>query len=662
MKNLWNDQEAAACGGDLLKLRVYTSRLIGKEPMLVLHGGGNTSMKRADTNLFGEKEEVCYVKGSGWDLATIEPAGFSPVKMEMLLKLAKLEKLSDTDMVNMQKAAMTNPNAPAASVEAILHAIIPFAFVDHTHSDAVVAVSNTPGGLDRIKEIYGKKVIIIPYCMPGFILARKVFELTQDINWDQYEGMVLMNHGIFSFGKDAKTSYDRMISLVTLAEDYIKAKKVWDVPVTASATPSAPQPLAVAELRKQLSKEMKSAMIVKSNSSPEARTFSSLSNIASLATRGPLTPDHVIHTKRAPLMMTDSPENDVAKYVSDYRAYFEKNSKLVTEKLTCLDPVPRWAVWPGHGTLAFGVTSKKADIVADVNRHTMRSIQWSENMGGWTALPEKDIFECEYWDLEQAKLKKGGAALPLQGKIALVTGAASGIGKACVESLRAQGAAVAALDINPAITEQFKGSDLLGLVCDVTDNAAVKAAVEATVMKFGGLDIVVTNAGSFPSGKNISELDPAVWSKTIDINLNSHFNLLHACAPYLCLGVDPAVVVIASKNVPAPGPGASAYSSAKAGLTQLARVAALELGPKGVRVNVLHPNAVFDTGIWTDEVLANRAKHYGLSVEEYKTNNILRVVVTSKDVAGLACAMAGPLFGKTTGSQVAIDGGNDRVI
>jgi NAD(P)-dependent dehydrogenase (short-subunit alcohol dehydrogenase family) len=278
-------------------------------------------------------------------------------------------------------------------------------------------------------------------------------------------------------------------------------------------------------------------------------------------------------------------------------------------------------------------------------------------------LPEPDIFEVEYWELEQAKLKLGGgASLPLQGKVALVTGAASGIGRACAERLRAQGAAVVALDLNPEVAELFKGADALGLPTDLTRAGAVADAVKWAVRAFGGLDIVVCNHGIFPDGRSIADLEDGLWQRSMDVNLTSHVQLLREAVPFLELGFDPAVVVVASKNVPAPGPGQAAYSAAKAALTQVARVAALELGAKGVRVNVLHPNAVFDTAIWTEAVLADRAKRYGLTVEQYKTNNVLGVEVTSRDVAELACAMAGPLFAKTTGAQLPVDGGNDRVI
>ena len=277
-------------------------------------------------------------------------------------------------------------------------------------------------------------------------------------------------------------------------------------------------------------------------------------------------------------------------------------------------------------------------------------------------MPEKDIFELEYWELEQAKLKKTGTKPEFQGKIVLVTGAASGIGHACVQAFHAQGACVAALDINPEIAGQFKQADILEFKCDVTNWQQLQTAVERTVEVFGGLDILISNAGCFPAGETIESLNSDTWKQSLNLNLTSHEMLLQICIPYLRNGLNPAIIIIASKNVPAPGAGAAAYSVAKAGLTQLGRVAALELGGEGIRVNMLHPHAVFDTKIWTPEVLEKRAQHYGMSIEEYKTNNLLKVEITSKDVAALACAVAGSAFAKTTGAQIPIDGGNDRVI
>ncbi len=658
MKSLWNDKEAKQYLSDPLQLRVYTSQLLGREPDLVLHGGGNTSVKINVSNIFGETEAILYVKGSGWDLATIQAAGFAPVKMDVLLKMARLKELTDTEMVKWQRAAMIDPSAPNPSVEAILHAIIPYKFVDHTHADCVVTITNTPDGEKRIRDIYGDRMIYVPYVMPGFILARKVFEMTQKIDWKKYDGIILLNHGIFTFDDDGRESYERMIHLVSKAERYLhKHKAVISVKKTPQS--SFNKLLEFASIRQLIAQKAKTPMLARLNRSQEQLNFASISNISSIATRGPLTPDHVIRTKRIAAILGKTPQNDIAKFAEDYRKYFNRYAKA---GMTMLDPAPRWAAWKNEGVVLFGTNVSDLEILTDITNHTIRSIQSAERLGGWTALPPEDIFDVEYWDLEQAKLKKAGKAPSFAGKVALVTGAASGIGKATVEMLAAQGAAVVALDINPQIKNMFTKKGILGIVCDVTKEKDIAMAIQTTILNFGGLDILVSNAGIFPPGEHIENLKADTWQKSIDINLTSHERLLKACIPYLKLGLDPAVVIVASKNVLAPGPGAAAYSVAKAGLTQMARVAALELASYNVRVNVIHPNQVFDTAIWTDEVLKNRAAHYKMTVEEYKTNNLLKVEITSKDVASLICTMAGQVFAKTTGAQIPIDGGNDRVI
>lgn len=656
MKSSWNDSEAKKLNNDPLKLRVYTSRLLGKEEDLVLHGGGNTSVKTRERNIFGEEEDIIYVKGSGWDLATIEEAGFAPVKLKTLLQLAALEELNDSEMVKYQRMAMTNPSAPTPSVEAILHAIIPFAFVDHTHTDAVVTISNSKDGEKRLKELYGERILIVPYVMPGFILARQIYELTKTIDWKKTEAIVLQHHGVFTFHDDPKVSYERMIDMVTKAEQYLDKHAKLKVENTKAAEAD---PLQIAKLRKRISDVWKKAVLAHLDASPISVTFSNDQHLNRLADTGPLTPDHIIRTKRNPLIVSDDVEGSVKKYADAYGSYF---AEFNPGNLISLDKAPRWAVWPGRGVLSFDTSMKAVQIIDDISKHTMKAILQAELLDQWTSLAKKDLFEMEYWVLEQEKLKKGGSSKPMQGKIGLVTGAASGIGKACVERLVSEGAVVAALDINPAVTSTFKNAEVLGIECDVTNDEQVKNAIRKTVCHFGGLDMIVANAGIFPKSMNIMDMDNATWSKSLDINVTSHQRLLTWTAPYLTMGIDPAVVIIGSKNVGAPGPGASAYSVAKAALTQLGRVAAMEFGEKGIRVNVLHPNAVFDTGIWSEQVLETRAKHYGLTVDQYKKNNILKVEVTSKDVADLTVMMLGPVFSKTTGAQVPIDGGNDRII
>lgn len=656
MNSLWSDLESAQFSGDL-GLRVFTSRLLGRNAELVLHGGGNTSVKIRETDFFGAEVDLLYVKGSGWDLETIEPAGFAPVRMDALLKMGAMPELSDADMVKHQRAAMLDPDAPTPSIEAILHAVIPFKYVDHTHANAILALTNHPDGEARVREVFGDRIIIVPYVMPGFILAKTINDLIKDrdLRADGIDGLVLLNHGIFSFNDDAKRSYELMIELVSLAEDYLssKAGEKW-LPL---AEPNLDL-LQLAQLRGHVSKKRGCAVIAKLDSSPAAAGYSARDDIDSLATRGPVTPDHSIRMKRVPAIVGDDLAGDIDRYEEDYRNYFERNAK----DKTMLDPAPRFAVWKGRGVAGFGATEKEADIIRDIAQTTWETVQLAEATGGWRALSEKDIFDIEYWDLEQAKLRKGGSAPVHQGKVAIVTGSAGGIGRACAAALAEQGAKVVGFDLNPAIEDEMTSVGAIGRVVNLTNDEAVIEAVEWTVRMYGGLDIVVSNAGIFTAGQYLDELEQSNWEKSLAVNLTAGQKLLKYTYPYLKVGIDAAVVIVGSRNVQAPGPGAASYSCAKAALTQLCRVAAMELAPFGVRCNIIHPDAVFDTALWTPEALARSAERYNMTVEEYKTRNLMKTEIKSADVGRMVAAMASPLFGKTTGAQLPFDGGNDRVI
>jgi rhamnose utilization protein RhaD (predicted bifunctional aldolase and dehydrogenase)/NAD(P)-dependent dehydrogenase (short-subunit alcohol dehydrogenase family) len=656
MQNLWDDNEAAQCR-DELDLRVYASRLLGRDKTLVLHGGGNTSVKLVQKNLFGEDENVLYIKGSGWDLETMEAAGFAPVQLDYLLRLAQLDALSDTQMVNQLATHMLRSSAPAPSVETILHACLPYKFVDHTHADAVLTITNAPDGERRIRQVYGDMVVVIPYVMPGFDLARLCAkEYPRQVGANTI-GMLLMNHGIFSFGENARQSYERMIELVDRAECYLKAQGAWEI-AKPSIRPAKIDMLQQARLRRKLSDAAGAPMIVATHADYEALAFAQRADLGTLSQQGPVTPDHIIRTKRVPMLGTD-----VDAYAREYKSYFDEHAPRAKEVKAMLDPAPRMVLDPDFGLAAAGRSAKDAAIVAELYQHSMQVMQRSQSLGGYRALPARELFDVEYWDLEQAKLRKSGTPPPYAGEIALVTGAASGIGKACVEALLARGAAVVGIDINPTVENIYQRKDFLGLRCDLTDEHALKLVLERAVLAYGGLDMLVLNAGIFAASRKISELATDEWRKVMAINLDANLFLLRACHPLLKLAPKGGrVVVIGSKNVPAPGPGAAAYSASKAALNQLARVAALEWGADGIRINSVHPNAVFDTGIWTEEVLAQRAKHYGLTVNEYKTNNVLKTEVRSRDVAELAAEMCGPLFAKTTAAQVPVDGGNERVI
>ena len=656
MQSLWKDEDAKQFKGDL-GLRVYTSRLLGREKSLVLHGGGNTSVKVAERNLFGEEETILYVKGSGWDLETIEPQGFSPVRLSHVLRLAELPSLSDPEMVNQLVTHMLKASAPAPSIETILHGLMPQKFVDHTHADAVLSVTNTKDGDKRIREIYGKRCVVIPYLIPGFDLAQYCAKEFKRQGTPETVGMVLLNHGIFSFGETARESYERMIELVTLAEKYLESKKAWAVAARQTA-PGTVNANAQAGLRRKLSDMAGAPLILKTVPSDRAFAFAQHPDVSRISQRGPATPDHVIRTKRTPMLGTD-----LDRYAAAYKHYFDEHGPKAKEPKTMLDPAPRVVLDPGFGLAAAGRTAKDAAIVDEIYDHTIDVILRSEALGGFEALPAKDIFDVEYWDLEQAKLKKGGKPPAFAGEVALVTGAASGIGKAAVTAFLARGAAVVGLDLDAKIESLHGRPDFIGLCCDVTDGKQVGLSIAKAVLAFGGVDMLVLNAGIFPASRKIADLPIEEWRKSMTVNLDANMLLLRECHPFLKLAPRGGrVVVIGSKNVPAPGPGASAYSASKAALNQLARIAALEWGADGIRINTLHPNAVFDTGLWTEEVLAQRAKSYGMTVDEYKRNNVLRTEVRSADVAELAAEMCGPLFAKTTGAQLPVDGGNERVI
>ena len=673
MKNLWDPEAVAQFEENTLQLRVYTSRLLGQNSDLVLHGGGNTSVKIQQTNLFGEAEDILYVKGSGCDLATIDEDGFTPLLLKTLRKLAALENISDVEMIRQQQMAKSNPDAPNPSVEALLHAIIPFDWIDHTHADAVVTLTNTPEGNELIRKIYGERLLLIPYVMPGFKLSRKVFEMTKKIDWTQFEGMILLNHGIFSFGDTALESYTRMIDLVSLAEDFLAKNSTLTNTAATESVPGKAELLKLACIRRKVSAIRGTGSLAQLNFSTEARTFAKLTNVKEIATRGPITSDHLIRTKSVPAIIDpENPQRSLDEFSSAYKAYFERHTN---GEQKCLDSAPRWAVWPGHGTISFGANLTESGIVSDIAEHTVKAIQLAENLtsegssGRWQPVSEKHLFEAEYWVLQQAKLKSENVnqgeqktTSEFQGKIAIVSGAASGIGLACARELFAQGAVVVGLDLNPEISKIFCEPGMLGLQCDVTDQKAVIEAVAETVRQFGGIDILVLNAGTFPAGQTIEEMGEQTWSRSLEINLTAPQQLLQACVPFLKEGLDPAVVFMASRNVPAPGAGASAYSVPKAGQTQLARIAALELGKFGIRVNILHPDCVYDTGLWTPDALERSAKRYGLTVEQYKSRNILKIDVKTKEVARMVCAMSGAVFAKTTGAQIPIDGGSERVI
>ena len=681
MLNRWDDAEAARWAdlGDLGEI-TYGSRLVGADPALVLHGGGNTSIKGHSTDAWGEPVPTLWVKGSGWDLASIEPPGFAPLRLEPVRRLAQLSELSDTEMVNQLRIGLLDASAPNPSVEAILHALLPHRAVLHSHADAVLALTNTADGDAKVRELWGDRVVVVPYVMPGFDLAQRCADEWQAQAHDRTEAMVLLNHGIFTFGETTRQAYDSMVDLISEAEQCLAEAGVPSFGETSDdslleelwssaggAAPTEGEHESIAGLRAAISVAAGAPMLLRAVRDERADAFCARDDVASVACRGPATPDHIIRTKQFPMV-----GRDVDAFVEDYRAYFERNSARHDEHgaqtaLTMLDPAPRVVLHPHLGLWTAGRRAVDCDIAADIYLHTIDVICAAEALGGYVALSEADLFDVEYWELEQAKLARAGTPAALTGQVALVTGASSGIGRAAADALAAAGAAVVGIDVTGA-PPRTSGTARHHAVADVTDSAAVSAAIAGAVERFGGIDIVVAAAGVFGPSARLEDLvgDAGLgtaWQQTFDINVGGTANTI--AAAHRLLRHSPTggrVVIVGSKNVPAPGRGAAAYSASKAALTQLARVAALEWAGDGITVNVVHPDGVFDTGLWSDELIAERAAAYGLTAEQYRKRNLLGRELSSADVGALIAQMCGPAFAHTTGAQIPQDGGSDRVV
>lgn len=633
---------------------VAVSRRLGADPDLVLHGGGNTSIKAVVPDVTGQPVDVLYVKGSGWDLASIERPGFAPLRRSRLAELLTLERLDDARMMNELRQASLDASAPDPSVESLLHALLPGRVVLHTHADALVALMNRPEGLATVQEMYGDRFAIVPYVMPGFDLARTAASLWPQGADAHLHGLVLMNHGLFTIGDTAEEAYERHIQAIAAAARRIGYKSS----VARRGTPAAIAPIELATFRRDASLLAGKPLIATRDTDAACLDFARRPDLDVVSQQGPATPDHVIRTKRVPLV-----GRDLGAYQRVYEQYVDDFRDRRGAPITNLDPVPRIVLDPEWGLVALGENPKAAAISSEIYRHTIAIISAALQHGGYQALPAEDIFDVEYWELEQAKLLRGAKPRRFEGQVALVTGAASGIGRAIAARFLDEGAAVVGLDRNPDVVTAFSGLGWLGIAADVTDTAALESALDSAVQRFGGIDIVVPAAGIFAASAPLSAAADDAWDRSIAVNATGVARLFARVHPYLALSpVGGRVVLVGTKNVAAPGPGASAYSASKTAASQLARVAALEWAGDNIRVNTVNPDAVFDTGLWTPELLAERAAKYSMTVDEYKRRNLLGAEITSDDVARAVVELCTDAFGRTTGAQLPIDGGNERVI
>jgi len=677
MKSLWRDADAEAMvvryaddgiGRDLA-LRVYTTRLLGGEPRLVLHGGGNTSVKTIAPDPMGGEAEVMCVKGSGWDMASIEPAGLPAVRLMPLRELRAFETLSDEEMVNLQRLNLLDSSAPNPSVETLLHAFLPHKFVDHTHATAVLAVTDQPDGEERCAALYGDRMALVPYIMPGFPLAKAVAAIHAE-NPD-IEGLVLLKHGVFTMGESAEQAYERMIEQVSRAEDYI-ARNRTAKPVPAALPERLMSAAEVAPVLRGLTAiddgdgEFRK-FVLAFRDGERVRAYVDGADLHRYARAGVVTPDHTIRTKNTPLIVppADADMADAFRagakaaiddYVAAYQAYFERNNAMAASPKTALDPMPRVVLVPGLGLFGLGASAKAATVAADVAENAIEVIGQAEAIGRFASITEAEMFAVEYWSLEQAKLGTA-AEPPLARQIVVVTGGASGIGAATAAAFAAEGAEVAIFDRDAEgarATAQRVGG--LGIACDVTDASQVQAAFDRVCERYGGVDIVVSNAGAAWQGR-IGEVDDAVLRASFELNFFAHQSVAKAAVRVMRIqGTGGVLLFNASKQALNPGADFGPYGLPKAATLALARQYAIDYGADGIRANAVNADRV-RTGLYADGVLEQRAAARGLSVADYLAGaNLLRREVTVADVAAAFVSLAKAR--KTTGAVHTVDGGN----
>ena len=678
MKSAWVDRDAEAAVARYasvprdLALRVYTTRLLGQDPKLVLHGGGNTSVKTRVADLNGDEVEVLCVKGSGWDMGTIEPAGLPAVRLDALKKLRSRDALTDEDMVRVQRANLIDPAAPNPSVETLLHAFLPHKFVDHTHSTAVLSLTDQPEGDALCQEVYGKRMGYVPYIMPGFALAKAAAEAFE--RDPAVEGLILHKHGIFTFGADARQAYERMIAMVTLAEQRLRRgrKAVFaSAQLAQQVAPGAdvaPILRGACALKDEKTEGAWKRFILEFRANDAIVNFVNGAELARYSQAGVVTPDHTIRTKNWPLIVP-APEagkrdafrraarEAVAAFAAKYQAYFAANNARVGGIKKSLDPMPRVVLVPGLGLYGLGRSTKEARVAADLAEAAIETITDAEATGRYQALDDANLFDMEYWSLEQAKL---GSAVekPFAGQVVAVTGAGGTIGAATAKAFAAAGAEVALLDLNEdAARDKARaiGGAAVGIPCDVTDAGSVCAAFDRVVTEFGGVDVVVSNAGAAWQGR-IGEVNEAILRESFELNFYGHQRVAQAAVKImLAQGTGGCLLFNVSKQAVNPGPSFGPYGLPKAATLLLVRQYALDYGAEGIRANAVNADRV-RSGLLTDSFIAERAKARGLTEHDYMSGNLLQREVTAEDVAQAFVAQALAL--KTTADVTTVDGGN----
>jgi rhamnose utilization protein RhaD (predicted bifunctional aldolase and dehydrogenase)/NAD(P)-dependent dehydrogenase (short-subunit alcohol dehydrogenase family) len=683
MKSGWVDGDAEALVADGAKagigpdlaLRIYSTRLLGRDRKLVLHGGGNTSLKMRMRDRFGEEIEVLRVKASGADMATLGADGLPAVRLLPLRKLRAFDEIEDDELVAIERANLVDPAAPNPSVEMMLHAFLPHKFIDHTHATAVLSVIDQPQGERRCTEVFGERLAFVPYLNPGFGLAKKATEVFEGA--PACEGLILSKHGIVTFGESARDAYDRMIAMVSLAEDFIarnrKSVAVRGFPnaiENAAATVARVAPIvrgACSEKHGTIEGAWR-RLVLESRTGDAILNFVNRDDLERISQAGVITPDHTIRTKNWPLILTTPQSDRLADFAgaarersqaftANYRAYFARNNKRVGGGKITLDPLPRVVLVPGLGLFGLGRSKADAIVAADIAEAWLEGVSDAEAIGTFESISEADMFDCEYWPLEQAKLGTR-KELPLAGQVAAITGAGGAIGAATAKAFAANGAEVALLDVDRAAARQQAdaiGGHALAVVCDVTDAGSVSAALDKIAEHFGGVDIVVSNAGAAWQGR-IGEVDEDILAKSFELNFYGHQRVAQAAVRIMrAQGTGGCLLFNISKQAVNPGANFGPYGIPKAAALALMRQYALDYGSEGIRANAVNADRI-RSGLLTPDMIASRSKARGLSEKDYMSGNLLSREVTAEDVAQAFLHHALAL--KTTADVTTVDGGN----
>ena len=671
MKNDWSNYEAKKFIKKYKKLgfskdvalRVYTSRLLGKNKELVLHGGGNTSVKTRIKDIDGKNYEVLCVKGSGWDMADIEPEGLPAVKLEPLLAMKKKKYLSDEDMVSFQKRNLINIKSPNPSVETFLHAFLPFKYVDHTHSDAILNLTNRPGGLNFCKKIFGNKVSIVPYVMPGFILAKKINEVyskNPNINC-----LILMNHGIFTFADDAKEAYSLMIKYVSQAERAIKKLKVKKIKQIKNFSTKFDVNEIAPIIRGLLSENKDQKFVVNYRLNKHLKYFMNGKNVRSYSSKGTATPDHVIRVKPFPLIITPKKNSSINEfkitakkafenYRKKYINYFNVNKNKVKGKKEMLDTSPRVVLVQNVGVFTIGKDLNAAKIAGDLTETNAKVIASVEETSTYKFIPEKDLFDVEYWSLEQAKIKKQKKLL--EGNVVVITGSTGTIGFETYKMFKSYGAEVVLLDYNLERLKDLQSKiKELCIHCDVRNKKSVKKVFNQICEKYGGIDILISNAGTATNGA-IGEIDDNVLRQSFEDNFFSHQNCASEAIKIMKKqNINGCLLFNISKQSVNPGKNFGPYGLPKSALLSLCKQYAVDYGSYGIRSNGVNADRI-RSGLMNDKMIRTRAKARSVSTDDYMRENLLLNEVKAEDVAKAFFHLA--TSKKTTGAVLTVDGGN----